>query len=190
MAAAFEDIDAHAFRLVPQLQPQCRGRSRLRGGLGAKQESRGAPLLGHQLQAPQGRETNLRRPGQDDAFGKPTQRLFTSPQGFAAIGGSHQQQAFQAQAVTVQGRGVGDPRRVDEQQPAARLAGCRERGKQQAELTQARLGGDQLGDRAAGPAAAREAIVQRRMPGWKCGLCLADLAAFPQAGRVGQYVVE
>lgn len=165
VTAALEDADAQGIRGTVQLQPQCGGRRRRRGRLGPEQEGRGAPAFRRQLQAPEGGEADIPGPGQHDALRHAAQGLLAGPQRFAAAAAADQQQAFQAQAVTMQGRGVGDPRRIDEEQPAALPAGRGQGGEQQAELAQPRPGGDQLGDRAPRPAAARKMAVQPRMAG-------------------------
>jgi len=80
-----------------------------------------------QLQTTQFTERQAVRPGQHGTAGYATQYLLTSPQRFAPVLCVDQQQVFQRQSTTIQGRRVGDPRRVNHDDAVLILAETRER---------------------------------------------------------------
>jgi hypothetical protein len=132
-----------------------------------------------ELQAPQASKADALRPGQHGTATAAAQRLLASPQGFFATVRAHQQQAFEPQAMCLQGSGVGYPGRIHQDGPQTLLAEFRQRREQQAEFTQPGVSAHQLGHRAQRPAPAGQACIQPCMSGGQGRLPAAALAPLP-----------
>ena len=183
-SAAFEDIDLYP-AVSAGFQPQAQGGG---GGFPAgafrpKQESQLGTALSRDLQAAQLAETGLLRPGQYGSAPATAQSLLAGPQGLFAPACADKQQALQQQAVAPERCGVGDPWRIDQDDPLALPAGVRQRRDQPPELTHSGLAGDQFGHGAPWPAAAGQLPVQAGVAGGQGALPAAGLPAFPQVRR-------
>jgi hypothetical protein len=107
------------------------------------------------LQTPQFTERQGIRPCQHDTAGYAAHHLFTGPQRLVPVLRANQQQLFQRQAMAMQGRRVGDPRRVDHGNPVIFLAEPRKHRHKQAEFPATGRIIDKFRDRSHRPAIAR-----------------------------------
>ena len=142
-----------------------------------------------ELQASQVSKTDALGPGQHGAATAATQCLLASPQRLFGAARPYQQQAFEPQAMRLQGSGVGYPGRIHQDGPQALFAEFRQRREQQAEFAQPRVSAHQLGYRTQRPTLAGQARIQPRMPGGQGRLPATALAPLPQPRRgVQQFI--
>lgn len=163
VATALEDLHL----AIVDLQAQG-GRGRIAGLAGITEgEAQALAGFGGHLQPAQGTVIAL-WPAQHGRTGGRAQALFSCPQRLAR-GGPDDMDLVQRQPGAGPGRGMRLPRRGD-QHHRLLLAQPREGRPDQPQLALARAGQQDLGQGRGGPAAARQAGVQRRMAGGVGGL--------------------
>jgi len=133
----------------------------MRCGAFAENETRCSAALGRHLQAAQLGKARTVGPAQHGATGVGAQRLLGRPQRIAAIGGAHDDDARQIDAGGGERRRVRQVRRRDPGNRASRRTQMRKCRAEDAQFAYALMGGQDFGERSAGPAAARQFGVQR-----------------------------
>lgn len=175
-APAFQQAQLQPAGPGGQGQPQD-GRRRLAGtGFGTDQDDRRGAGLGGQLQAAQGCHVGVGQPQDDELAAAGIEGLAAGPAGVGGAFGLDHQKASEGDARRGQGRSVGQGRRRNADTPAPGRDAL-EDGQQQAELADAGMGQQQLGQGTYRPAATRKDCIEGRVAG-----------GAPRVGRRGELV--
>src|SRR5712691_9615077 len=125
------------------------------GGLrDPEQKSGGAAAFGSDLQAPQLRVFRALRPGEHCAAGIRNERLLGGPERFFRRGGAHNDKVREFDSRRGERRSVGQVRRRDPDEPQSVLGQSGKRGSKQAQLADAFVRRQDLGQRSGRPASA------------------------------------
>src|SRR5712672_1675747 len=184
----------HAYRKAAVARAE-RYPQRRRGGFAGglrdpEQKSGGAAAFGSDLQAPQLRVFRALRPGEHRAAGIRNERLFGGPERFFRRGGAHNDKVREFDSRRGERRSVGQVRRRDPDEPQSALGQSGKRGSKQAQLADAFVRRQDLGQRSGRPASAGKLGVKlgksarnRRRTGPIQTVPTPDIGAVEQGGE-------
>src|SRR6267143_246514 len=165
-AAALEHAYRKAAVARAERYPQ-RRRGGFAGGLrDPEQKSGGAAAFGSDLQAPQLRVFRALRPGEHCAAGIRNERLFGRPERLFRRGGAHNDEVRDIDSRRGERRRVGQVRRSDPGEPQSALGQPGKRRSKQAQLADAFVRRQDLGQRPGRPTPARELGVKPGKSTW------------------------
>src|SRR6266850_2256983 len=186
-AAALEHVYRKAAVTRAERDPQRRGGGFAGGLLAPEQKSGGAAAFGGDLQAPQLRVFRASRPGEHRAAGIRNERLFGGPERLFRRGSSHNDKIRNIDSRRSERRSVGQVRRSDPGEPQSALGQFGKRRSKQAQLADAFVRGQDLGQRPGRPASAGKLGVKPGKSTWngrRAGP--AQAVAAPDIGAIEQ----
>src|SRR6267142_898453 len=186
-AAALEHVYRKAAVTRAERDPQRRGGGFAGGLLPPEQKSGGAAAFGGDLQAPQFRVFRTSRPGEHRAAGIRNERLFGGPERLFRRGSSHNDKIRNIDSRRSERRSVGQVRRSDPGEPQSALGQSGKRRSKQAQLADAFVRGQDLGQRPGRPASAGKLGVKPGKSTWngrRAGP--AQAVAAPDIGAIEQ----
>lgn len=161
---AFQDLHRQALRGTRQQQQSQRRRRDLELRLERAEQEHWPPSgVRGQLHAAQvlGARARLRQPGEQRPEAAALQRLLDGPQAIGGVRGLDDEQVVGIDAVRGQRRRVRDLRRTEQDDETALAREPPQQRHEQAQLADARLAADQLGEHAGGPAGAGQFGIER-----------------------------
>src|SRR6266705_3504273 len=184
----------HAYRKAAvaraERDPQRGGRRLARSLRDPEQKSRCAAALGSDLQAPQLRVFRALRPGEHRAAGVRGKRLLGCPECFFRRGNAHDDEVRDIDSRRGERRRVGQVRRCDPDEPQSAPGQSGKRRSKQAQLADAFVRRQDLGQHSGGPASAGKLGVKLgkstgkgRRTGPAQDLAAPDIGAIEQGGE-------